>query len=81
MKHIDKLAHIVLLVGFIVGITAFFKQDPGQSQFLVVLAMTFFYLVWGFTYHHMRGDVTVRLLLEYLAIAAIASVANVMIFA
>ncbi len=81
MKHIDKLAHLILIAGFAVGLAAFFKAGPGQSQFVIVLSMTVFYLVWGFTYHHLRGDVGGRLLLEYLAIAAIASVVNVIIFA
>lgn len=81
MKHRDKIAHLILLVGFIVGLLAFFKVGPGQSQFLIVLAITVYYLVWGFTYHHSRGDINAALLLEYLAIAAIASVINVIIFA
>ncbi|MBI2598691.1 hypothetical protein HYW40_00505 [Candidatus Curtissbacteria bacterium] len=80
MKHRDKLTHAVLLIGFTVGIGAFFRARDSQEQFLVVLALTLFYLVWGFTHHHLRGDITVRLLLEYLAIAAIASVVNVLIF-
>lgn len=81
MKHRDKLAHLILLLGFTVGLLAFFQTGPGQSQFVIVLAMTVYYLVWGFTYHHARGDITTTLLLEYLAIAAIASVVNVVIFA
>lgn len=81
MKHIDKLAHLILLLGFAVGTVAYFREGPGQDQFLIAMAMVVFYLVWGFTYHHLRGDVTNRLLLEYLTISAIASLVNVMIFA
>ncbi len=80
MKHTDKLAHIILLLGFAVGLAAFFKAGP-ENQFVIVGAMAIFYLVWGFTYHHLRGDVTVKLLLEYVAIAAIAAVVNVLVFA
>lgn len=80
MKNFDKIAHLILIAGFAVGVAAFFREGPGQNQFLVVMAMTVFYLVWGFTYHHLRGDMSRLLLLEYLAIAAIASVVNVLIF-
>ncbi len=81
MKHRDQLAHLILIAGFIVGLIAFFQAGPGQNQFVIVLAMTLYYLVWGFTYHHARGDISATLLLEYLALAAIASVINVIIFA
>ncbi|MDO8715895.1 MAG: hypothetical protein Q7J73_03685 [Dehalococcoidales bacterium] len=81
MKHRDKVAHLILVAGFIVGLAAFFQAGPGQNQFVIVLSMTVYYLVWGFTYHHLRRDINAVLLLEYLAIAAIASVVNVIIFA
>ena len=80
MKHIEAPAHTVLLSGFTVGILAFFNSPAGQKQFWVVLALTSFYLVWGFTYHHLKRDVNNRLLMEYLAIAAIVSVVNIIIF-
>lgn len=81
MKHREKIAHLVLIAGFITGLVSFFNVRLVQSQFVIVLSMTVFYLVWAFTYHHARRDLTMKLLLEYLALAAIASVVNILVFA
>lgn len=80
-KHRDKIAHLLLIAGFAVGLVAFFSVRLAQNQFVVVLSMTVFYLVWAFTYHHARRDLTMKLLLEYLTLAAIASVVNILVFA
>lgn len=80
MKHIEKWAHLVLIGGFLVGSISFFRAPAGEGRFLVVFSMTLFYLVWGLLYHHIRRDLSYKILLEYLAIAAIASVVNILVF-
>ncbi len=76
----NKLAHLILVLGLAIAVVAFFRASGPDGRFLVVLAATVFYLTWGFLYHHLRRDISAKLLLEYLAIAAIASVVNVIVF-
>ena len=80
-KRFDLLAHLLLMAGLAVGGVAFFRSRiSSQDQFLVILAMVFFYLAWGLVYHYARRDINKKVYMEYLLIAAIASVAGVLIF-
>lgn len=81
MKRLDSLAHIFLLFGFAVGAMAIVRlRYDSLSQFLVILLLSLFYLLWGATYHHLRGDISRKLFLEYLLIASIATLAAFLVF-
>ena len=48
MKHLDILAHIFLILGLGVGVVAVYRlRFDSTDQFLVILVITFFYLLWG----------------------------------
>ena len=80
-RNFDILAHLLLMAALAVGGLAFLRvRFAAQDQLLVILAIVFFYLAWGLIYHYARRDLSRRVYLEYLLIAAIASVAGVLIF-
>ncbi|OGD88823.1 hypothetical protein A3F45_00985 [Candidatus Curtissbacteria bacterium RIFCSPHIGHO2_12_FULL_41_17] len=82
MKHFEKIAHSFLVLGFLVGLLAIFKVRYDTSgQFWVILALALFYLIWGFIYHSVKGDLARKLILEYLLIALICAVAAFGVFA
>ena len=81
MKHLDILAHIFLILGLAVGALAVYRlRFDATSQFLVILVITLFYLLWGTTYHHIKGEISKKLFLEYLLIASIATIAAFLVF-
>lgn len=81
MRHFEKIAHSFLVLGFVVGLLAIFKVRYDTSgQFLVILALALFYLIWGMVYHSIKGDLKGKLMMEYLLIAAIAAIAAFGVF-
>src|SRR3972149_4010546 len=59
MKHLDIFAHIFLILGITVGAVAIYRlRFDSTSQFLVILIITLFYLLWGTTYHHLKGKIS-----------------------
>lgn len=76
-KHLDKFAHLFLYFGFVVGAVAIYmaKYDPTR-QFLVIVLLVAFYMLWGFSYHHAKREASGRLYLEYLLVALIALLAG-----
>ena len=73
----EKFAHLFLYFGFAVGAVAIYlaKYDPTR-QFLVIVLLVAFYVLWGFSYHHAKKEASGRLFLEYLLIALIALLAG-----
>ena len=81
MKHIDIVAHICLLFGLVVGTVAIFRlRYDNVAQFLVILILAAFYLLWGIVYHNLKRDLDRKLLFEYLLIAAIVVVVGLLVF-
>ena len=81
MKHLDILAHVFLVLGLAVGAVAIYRlRFASTSQFLVILIIVLFYLLWGTTYHHIKGEIEKKLLLEYLIIALIVIIAGFLVF-
>lgn len=80
-RHFDKLAHILLFVGLILGVVAVYTYRTGaQAQFLAIAITVAFYISWGFVFHHIKGDITKKLIFEYLALGVIAIAAAVLVF-
>ncbi len=76
-KNSDKIAHAVLYGVLALGAVAIYLvRFSAKLQFLVILYMVAFYLIWGFVYHHLRQDASKKLMIEYLVIASIALVAG-----
>lgn len=77
----DIFAYILLLLAIGVGAWAILKAhgEPG-NQFLIVLVLVVFYLLWGVVYHHVKRDLSRKLFLEYLIIGAIALVSGLLVF-
>ena len=81
MKHLDIIAHIFLILGLAVGAVAIYRlRFDSTSQFLVILIIVLFYLLWGTTYHHIKGEIEKKLFIEYLLIAAIATAVGFLVF-
>lgn len=81
MKHIDKAFYIFLFLGLAVGLLAILRmRSDSTGQFLVILALAVFYLIWGIVYHNLKNDLTRKLLLEYLFLTLIAVAAGFLVF-
>lgn len=80
-KNIDKLAYILLFFGLSLGaISIYTFRFSSTRQFVVIMFLIAFYLTWGFVYHHLRGNATKRLMIEYLIIGAIAALTSFFVF-
>ena len=81
-KLIEKLAHTILYFGFVVGVAAvYMARASGHGQLLIVIILVVYYLIWGFSYHSAKKDLSLRLAAEYLIISLIALLAAFIIFA
>lgn len=76
-KKMEKFAHLFLYFGYAIGVVAIFlaRYNPTR-QFLIIVLLVAFYVIWGFVYHHAKKEATGRLFLEYLLIALIALLAG-----
>lgn len=81
MKRFDTLAYICLYSVLVIGAAIVYKlRFDSMYQFLVILLLCAFYLIWGFAFHNLKKDATSRLYLEYLIISAIAVFAAYLVF-
>lgn len=72
-RKIESIWHLFLYAGLVVGAMAvYLSRFDSSRQFLVLVLLTLYYLIWGFAFHHTKGDVRAKLVLEYFLIAAIA---------
>jgi len=62
--------YLVLLFILVFGFAAFFyfSRFP-QAQILSAFLTTSFYVIWGMIHHYLEGDLHIRVVAEYLAIA------------
>lgn len=81
MKHIEKLANILLFLGIGVGAVAIYRVrfDPA-SQFLVLIMIVAFYVLWGVVYHTLRRDFKRKVMFEYLLVGAIGLAGGLLVF-
>ena len=81
MKHFDTVAHIFLLLALGLGAVGIYRSRyDATGQFLVILVLSVFYILWGVLYHHLKGDLKRKLFFEYLILASIASVVGFLVF-
>ena len=80
-KLADRTAHTLLYFGFVVGVVAIFlSRFDAKRQLAIVLLLIGFYLIWGYSYHSARKDLSRRVIFEYLAISLISLLAAIVIF-
>lgn len=81
-KLVEKLAHTILYFGFVVGVVAVYAaRASSHGQLLIVIILVAYYLIWGFSYHSAKKDLSAGLAVEYLIISLIALLAAFIIFA
>lgn len=81
MKLFDTFAYILLGLTVVVASGAMMRlRFDTQAQFLVLELLVIFYLVWGVIYHNIKKDLKKEIILEYIAIASIASVVGFLVF-
>jgi lipopolysaccharide export LptBFGC system permease protein LptF len=81
MKHFDIVAHILLFLGFLAGLIAFYQSRYERTwQFFIIIGFSAFYIIWGIIFHSLKRDLKLKLLLEYLLLASIAAVAGILVF-
>ncbi len=80
IKEHDIFWHTFLYLGLGVGVIAvYLSRFDATRQYLILMMLVLFYLVWGYVYHHMKGDTTRRVILEYLFIGFIALLAGFLV--
>lgn len=72
-KKLDFYWHMVLYGGLAIGaIAAYVSRFDSTGQFVILGFLVSFYLVWGWAYHHTKGDMSKKIYIEYIAVALIA---------
>lgn len=81
MKYrLNLLWHLFLYGGLVVGMVAvYLARYSATRQFLILMLLVLFYLVWGYAYHHTKGDAHRKIFLEYLFIGLIALLAGFLV--
>ncbi|MBI2327903.1 hypothetical protein HYU92_06320 [Candidatus Curtissbacteria bacterium] len=81
-KLIDTIAHLLLLLAFLIGIFAVYNlRFQPIYQFVVILGFATFYVCWGLVFHTLKKDLETKLFLEYLVLGLISTVVGFLIFA
>lgn len=81
MKKFDVLFYSLLALGLVIGASRFFSVSARPTeQFVTIVAVVVYYVLWGLAYHSVKKDLRRRLFLEYLTIAAVGIVAGVLVF-
>jgi len=67
----DYLSHYLVLFFILLfgGIAFFFFQKNPQAQIVSAFITATFYVLWGAVHHFLRGDLHLRVILEYFAVA------------
>lgn len=67
----ENFGHYLVLI-FILSfgtLTFFFFRQIPQKQILSVFLTATFYVFWGIIHHYLKGDLHLRIVLEYIAVA------------
>lgn len=81
MKVLDTMAHVLLFLGVVVAGIAFWGlRYQAGAQLLVIFTLVVFYVFWALVYHYTKRDLSKKLFLEYLLVAAICSIVGILVF-
>lgn len=71
--HLHLFHYLILAVILLFGIsTFFFFAGNKNTQFLIVLATSALYFLWGIFHHLIEGDLHPKIMVEYLLIALLS---------
>lgn len=72
LKRISEHAihYIVLLIILSLGFLLAYSSSDKSFQIGVVVAITFFYVLWGIMHHLMNHDLHPKIVIEYILIGA-----------
>ena len=67
----EHSGHYLVLLFILIfgGVSLFYFQRFPQAQVVSVFLTASFYVLWGVIHHYLEGDLHLRIILEYLAIA------------
>lgn len=68
-KGLDFLVLGVVLFGGFWGMLFF--QHQTQTQLIILLLLSLWYVFWGATHHFHRGDLTINIVFEYVIVSII----------
>jgi len=66
--HFSHYLALFFILAFGVGALVFFQRTP-QMQIVSIFLTTSFYVLWGVVHHYLKGDLHIRVIIEYIAIA------------
>lgn len=70
-----KTHYLILLFILLFGILSFwYLRTNQQAQMVSVFLTAVFYVLWGIIHHYIEGDLHIRIIMEYLAIAILGFV-------
>ncbi len=70
LRHGFDFLLLVLIIGLGLGGLVYFRFDTA-AQIAVTILMSVFYVFWGVFHHHHDGNLTGKVILEYVSIAAL----------
>ena len=72
-KHflIEILQYVLLVLVFFVAAIAFSKVFDPLYRFLIILAVSVFYFLWGIWHHYHKDRLNKHIILEYFLVALI----------
>ena len=81
MKKFDLLFYSLLALGLVIGASRFFGSNARPTeQFVTIVAVVVYYVLWGLAYQFIKKDLRRSLFLEYLTIAAVGIVVGILVF-
>lgn len=70
LRHGFDFFLLALIIGLGLGGLVYFRFDTA-AQVAVTILMSVFYVFWGVFHHHHDGDLSGKIILEYISIAAL----------
>ncbi|MBI3559126.1 hypothetical protein HY085_01905 [Candidatus Gottesmanbacteria bacterium] len=70
LRHGFDFLLLALIIGLGLGGLVYFRFDTA-AQIAVTILMSVFYVFWGIFHHHHDGNLTGKIILEYISIAAL----------
>ena len=70
LRHSLDFLLLALIIGLGLGGLVYFRFDTA-AQVAVTILMSVFYVFWGVFHHHHDGNLSGKIILEYVSIAAL----------
>lgn len=73
MKDLKHYLALMAILSIGLGIFLFFNYNR-QAQIGVILVMAASYVIWGIVHHGIKKELHLRIILEYISVAVLASI-------